>query len=341
MRAVKTCFASDSFVQGIWGRTVLQLSRPEIQKLVSINAEAVAAIRDAYVSVTDGRASVPPVGYLDFPQAPGDCHIKYGYIAGDSIFSVKIATGFYDNPSKGLPSSNGIIIALSARTGQVVALLNDEGWLTDMRTGIGGAVATFALCREDSERFGIVGTGTQARSVARAIAVVAKRPVNFVVWGRSTEKAERMVADLRAADMLVSTEADLETLCRNCDVVVTTTPSTEPLVRSEWIAKGMHVTAIGADAPGKQELDADLVGRADVVVADLARQSLGHGEFENAFAAGLIKESDCLELGEVLSGKARGRTSADQITVVDLTGLATQDIAIVRTVLESVPGLKL
>ncbi|OWK25481.1 hypothetical protein AJ87_09590 [Rhizobium yanglingense] len=106
---------------------MIQLSRTEIQALVSIDTGAIEAIRDAYIAVSDGRGDIPPVGYLGFPEKNGDCHIKYGYIAGDPVFVVKIAAGFYDNPAKGLPSSNGIIVAISASTGQIVATLNDEG----------------------------------------------------------------------------------------------------------------------------------------------------------------------------------------------------------------------
>jgi ornithine cyclodeaminase len=170
---------------------------------------------------------------LGFPEKHGDCHIKYGYIAGDSVFVVKIAAGFYDNPSKGLPSSNGVIIAVSAETGQVIATLNDEGWLTDLRTGIGGAVATFALCRDDAENFSIVGTGTQARFQARAIAALAPRPIRIGVWGRSSSKARALQADLDSLGLKVEVEDDLEAMCRGSDVVVTTTPSSQPLILSD------------------------------------------------------------------------------------------------------------
>lgn len=320
---------------------MLQLSRTAIQDLVSVDAGAVAAIRDAYVAVTDGRADVPPVGHLAFPGRNGECHIKYGYIAGDPIFVVKIASGFYDNPARGLPSSSGMIAALSAVTGQAVALLSDGGWLTDLRTGIGGAVATFALCRPDAARFAIVGTGTQARFQARAIAALAGRPVGFAVWGRSGAAAEELRGELAAAGLDVEVATDLEALCRRADVIVTTTPSTRPLIRSDWIAAGTHITAVGADSPGKQELETGLVARADVRAVDLARQCLAHGEFARAHAEGLIRAEDCVALGLVLAGRAAGRAAASDITIADLTGIATQDIAIARTVLERAPGVAL
>ncbi|PJO48133.1 ornithine cyclodeaminase family protein [Brucella pituitosa] len=320
---------------------MILLSKSEIQTLISIDDGAVSAIRDAYVAVTDGRGNVPPVGHLDLPRNNGECHIKYGYISGDPVFVVKIAVGFYDNPSIGLPSSNGVMVAASATTGQIVAVLSDEGWLTDLRTGIGGAVATFALCRSDSRRFGIVGTGTQSRFQARALAALAGKPIHFAVWGRSEVKANELANELQQDGLQVEVATDLADLCRDSDVIVTTTPSTTPLIKAEWITKGTHITAMGADTPGKQELDENIVVSADVRVSDISRQCLERGEFAVAFNKGLITENDCVELGQILSGKAKGRTSNDDITIADLTGIATQDIAITRTVLERVPGLGL
>lgn len=313
---------------------MIQLSRAEIEQLVTVDEGAVAAVRDAYVAITDGRGNVPPVGHIAFPATNGDCHIKYGHIAGDPIFAVKIAAGFYDNPAKGLPSSTGIILAISAETGEVRAILNDEGYLTDLRTGIGGAVATLALARADAGNVLIVGTGIQARYQSRALAALAGRPLSFRIWGRSPEKTAAIVAELARDGLDAAPAADLEAACRAADIIVTTTPSTEPLVRSDWVRPGTHITAMGADGPGKQELETALVARADIRASDMKTQSLGHGEFSHACLAGLIGRDDCIELGAVLAGTTAGRRAAEDITIADLTGVATQDIAMARTVLE-------
>ena len=148
---------------------MIQLSRPQIEALISVDEAAAEAVRDAYRAISDGRANLPPAGYLGFPAAHGDCHIKFGHIAGDPVFAVKIASGFYDNPAKGLPSSTGVVLVFSALTGQIEALLADEGYLTDLRTGLGGAVASLALCRPNSQRVVIVGSGTKAYWLARAL----------------------------------------------------------------------------------------------------------------------------------------------------------------------------
>lgn len=314
---------------------MLQLSRPQIEALVSVDAETAEAVRDAYRAICDGRANLPPVGYLGFPAAHGDCHIKYGHIAGDAVFAVKIAAGFYDNPAKGLPSSTGVVLVFSALTGQMQALLADEGYLTDLRTGLGGAVASLALCRPDARRFLIVGSGTQAYWLARALQCLSPG-AEVAIWGRNPDRAAALVARLPGT----SVAPELEAACRAADVILTATPASAALVRSDWVGPGCHVTAIGADSPGKQELETALVARADLRVADSLAQSLDHGEFAHAHAAGLIGRDDCAELGDVLSGRVPGRRSAGDITIADLTGVATQDIVMARCVLSRARGAK-
>lgn len=312
---------------------MIQLSRSQIEALVSVDAETAEAVRDAYRAISDGRANLPPVGYLGFPEAHGDCHIKYGHIAGDAVFAVKIASGFYDNPAKGLPSSTGVVLVFSALTGQMEALLADEGYLTDLRTGLGGAVASLALCRPDARRFLIVGSGTQAYWLARSLQSLAPK-AEIAIWGRNPDRVGALCARLDG----VTVAPDLESACRAADVILTATPAAAPLVRADWIRPGCHITAIGADSPGKQELETALVARAQLRVADSLSQCLDHGEFAHAHAAGLIGPDHCVELGAILSGAAAGRQGPDDITVADLTGLATQDIAMARCVLSRAKG---
>lgn len=313
---------------------MISLSLDELKRL-PIGDFAVDAIRDAYVAIIDGRANIPPVGYLRLEAQNADCHIKYGYIAGDSVFVVKIASGFYNNPRLGLPSSNGMMLAISSDTGQVVATLYDEGWLTDLRTGFGGAIATLALCRQDSRTIAIVGSGMQARQQIRALSAISQNPLTFRNWGRDFVKAATFASEMAAEGFSAVAEPDLETLCRMADVIVTTTPSPEPLVMADWITPGTHITALGADAPGKQELQLELLARAALIAVDSRSQCADHGEIATAVAAGLLDPSGCPEIGSILNGSKQGRTSGTQITIADLTGVATQDIAIVRAVLQA------
>jgi len=313
----------------------LTLSRPEIEALLQIE-DGFDPIKDAYIAVTDGRCDLPPVGYLGFPDAKGDCHIKYGHIAGDSVFVIKIATGFYDNPSKGLALSNGIMLALSAETGEVMAILQDEGYLTDLRTGIGAALATKAGCRGDAQRVGVVGTGIQARIQIRCLnALMPDAGLVFSVWGRSEKKMRQLAQDLAAHQISVTVQPDLKTLCVNADILLTTTAAKTPLIRSSWISDGTHITASGADAPGKQELDSALTARADLLILDSDAQCIDHGEVAIPAEAGLLSPDRYRTLGKVLSGQQAGRSAPSQVTIADLTGLGSQDIAIARTALDA------
>lgn len=297
-------------------------------------AAAVAAIRESYVAASREQVTLPSVGYIRFDESNGDCHIKAGHIHGQSVFVVKIATGFYNNPSQGLPSSNGMMLAFSAETGVPLAILRDEGWLTDMRTGIGGALATQALARPTEREVLIVGTGIQCRVQAQCLARLAPDAgYRFTIWGRSAENAAAAVDDLARMGLPARTAVDLRDAVRQAGIVITTTPSVEPLVVHQWVQPGTHITAIGADSPGKRELDVELVALADLKVCDLASQSFDHGEFQHARAVDRL--ADVVELGEVLSGRHPGRMRDEDITIADLTGIAPQDIAITQSVLAS------
>lgn len=294
---------------------------PEILAALDEDA-ALAAVESAFRRMQAGDTQVAAVGHLAFPDPPGDCHIKSGYIAGDDVFVVKVASSFYRNPESGLPVSNGFMVVISARTGEVRGLLHDKGHLTDQRTAMAGSVAAGAIVRSGSSVLGVVGAGTQARLQARLIA----RRLGFttaLVWARKSSAAAALAAELGGAPV------DLPELCSRADLIVTTTPSTEPLLTSAMIAPGQRIVAVGADSPGKQELDAAILARARVVV-DSRAQCIDHGEAGWAVRAGLIQPAALIELGALLNEPiAFGR---DEIVVADLTGVAVQDVAIAKSV---------
>ncbi len=220
-------------------------------------------------------------------------------------------------------------IVFSAKTGAPVAFLQDEGWLTDIRTGIGGALATQALAVEGFERVLIVDTGLQARHQAKCLQqLILDRPLSFLIWGRCPDKAKAAADDLTAMGLKAERVEDLPSASKTAQVIITTTPSESFLIANDWVQPGTHISAIGADCPGKQELEADLIARADLLVCDSPEQCLDHGEFQTLSKTGLLTEADVTTLGNILSGAHLGRQSTDQITIADLTGLAAQDIAI-------------
>ena len=213
-------------------------------------------------------------------------------------------------------------------------MLHDEMLLTDVRTGLGGAIASRTLARKNSNQVLVIGTGPQARRQIEAHSALQTDELSFQVWGRDANKAKKLIADMEAfADVTLAD--DLVKAVENTDIIVTATGSTSAYLQSEWVNPGTHITAVGADAPGKQELDVGLVARADVLVTDLTSQCLDHGELSHAAMANVIDKNDVRELGAVLDEPSLGRRSEQDLTIVDLTGIAAQDIAITNSVMET------
>ncbi len=292
-------------------------------------------LEEGFAAYSAGRANVPPVGELLLPE--GEVHIKYGALEGDEFYVVKIASGFYGNPARGLPSGNGLMLLFRQATGEPVALLLDEAYLTDVRTAAAGAIAARHLAPRRVERVGVAGTGVQGR--LQAIHLKPVTPCrDLLVWGRGEEQLAAYRAALEREGFRIETTRDPAELLRTCNLVVTATAARQPLLAAADLRPGTHLTAVGSDTPDKQELEAAILARADLVVADSIPQCLLRGEIHHALAAGLIAEDDLIELGAVIAGTAPGRTTDDQITVADLTGVAVQDIKIAEAVYRRLAG---
>lgn len=286
---------------------------------------------------SEGRTVVPPVGYLAFdPPAEGDVHIKYGYVRGDDFYVVKIASGFSGNAARGLPVTNGLMLLFRQATGELAAILLDEGYLTEVRTAMAGAIAAKYLGPGAVTRIGIVGTGGQARFQLRMLPLVTACR-NVIVWGRSGESLTGFARDMTGEGFDVETTRTMSRLTATCNLIVTTTSAREPLIDVSEVRPGTHITAMGADAPGKQELDPRLVARADLVVADSLSQCVDHGELAHAVQAGLLDPGRVRELGQLIAAGGRARTGDDQITIADLTGVAVQDLQIATHVYRARP----
>ncbi len=297
-------------------------------------AAVVDAVADGFRRYTAGEVDVPPVGLLHFEDPPGDVHIKYGAIRGDDYYLVKVASGFYENADRGLPVSDGSMLLYDRRTGEMLAVLLDRGWLTELRTGAAGAVAARLLAPPEVERIGMVGTGVQARFQLRALpAATGCRRV--LAWGRDPGRLAAYSSEMRAEGWEIETTTALAEIPAACDLIVTVTPAREPLLLDEWIRPGTHLTAVGSDNLGKQELDPAILGRADVVAADSISQTTHHGECAHGLAAGHLDRDTIVELGAIVADPSLGRTSPDQITVADLTGVAVQDIQVAKMAWET------
>jgi ornithine cyclodeaminase len=302
-------------------------TRAQIEKVVR-PADVIAAMERAFVAYSRGEAVVPPVGQLEFEEPPGDCHIKYGYLKAGDTFTIKIATSFWKNPEKELASSNGVLLVFSSTTGELLTILQDEGYLTDIRTAAAGAVAAKYLAPSNVECIGIVGAGTQARLQLDYLREVT-RCRRVLLWARSVERARAFHLDGFGIE-IVSNMADLAARAR---LIVTTTSSKQWLLGASDVQPGTHITAVGADGGGKQELDPALFGLSATCAVDSRTQCSQYGDVSFAIADGWIPPENLVELGELIPNAAIRRRAAEDITIADLTGVAVQDIAIAELAL--------
>jgi alanine dehydrogenase len=289
--------------------------------------ETIEAVEEAFRAKGMGRVQMPPKSYVFFREFNGDFRVMPAYLENLGAAGVKIVNAHPENPGKyGLPTVMGVIVLIDPKTGAPLAIM-DGTTITNMRTGAAGAVAVKYLARKDSRVFAMVGAGVQAKTQLLAIREVLKVEevrVNDISKVRAEEYMREMGEKIDAEFKILT---DTRKAVEGADVIVTTTPSRRPVILNEWVEEGVHINAIGADAPGKQELDPAILRRAKVVVDDI-EQAAHSGEINVPISKGLFSvEEIYAELGVILTGKLPGRVSPREITVFDSTGLAVQDIA--------------
>ena len=302
----------------------------ELDEILTVLDEsaALAAVASGFQRHARGEAEVPPPMHLAFADPPGDCHVKAAAVAGEEVFVLKLASSFSGNCAHGMAANNGFMAVVSAKTGELLALLHDRGQLTDLRTAMAGAIAAHAIAGSRRDTLGVVGTGTQARLQAKWIARhLGCRSI--LVWGRHAGRAAALAADLGAQAVV------LEELCARADIIATTTPATEPLLTAPMLRPGARIVAVGADSPGKRELDVEILTRARIVV-DSRAQCVDHGEAGWAVRAGLVDAASLVELGALLAAPIAFRD--EETVVADLTGVAIQDLEIAKSVWKRLTG---
>ena len=305
------------------------LTEAELRQIVTLDRDAVACVENAFRALATLPVAMPPILRLDIHEHRGEVDVKSAYVPGIDGFAVKISSGFFDNPKLGLPSGGGMMVLLSAKTGVVEALLLDNGYLTDIRTAAAGAVAARHLSREDSKVAAIFGAGLQAGLQLEALRLV--RPIEEArIWARDAAKADAIAARLRdKLGIMVRAEPDAANAAAGADIIVTTTPSTEPLIKPGFVSAGQHITAMGSDAEHKNEIAPAILRMADLYVADSTKQTRRLGELHHAIEAGVMAaDAEFPELGQIIAGEKPGRRSASDITIADLTGTGVQDTAI-------------
>ena len=310
---------------------IVVLTEKELRSCVRLDQEAISAVADGFTSLASGEVTLPPIVRVDVPEHKGEVDIKTAYVRGFDSFAIKIASGFHDNYRLGLQTGSGMMIVVSAVTGYPEAVLLDNGYLTDVRTGAAGALAARYLAPTHFETAGVIGSGTQARYQMIALKQVRDFQ-RLMVYGIVPDQVEQYAAEMGSVlGVEILKAEDVETVVRNSEVVVTCTPAKEPYLKAEWLHPGLHITAMGTDAEDKQELYADALGRADLLVCDRKSQSFRLGEFHNGLEAGVLSPDDpIIELGDLTSGREPGRRSDEEITICDLTGVGVQDTAIAR-----------
>ena len=300
-------------------------------KSVLNSIQAIPKIEEGFVAYSEGKAVIPPVGELQFEEPPGETHIKYGYLLDDDYYVIKIACGFFESPGSKSYTSDGLMLLFRKGTGELVCALQDECYLTNVRTAAAGAVSAKYLAPKNVERIGVMGAGVQGRMQVEYLRGITDCN-EVMVWDLDQDALDNYKRDMEALGYRVQAVSSTEEICTHCNLIVTATPSQTPLLSADKIRKGTHITAMGSDTPEKIELDPAILQKADIVVADSISQCLVRGEIHHALKAGVLEKERIVELGNVISRPELGRSSEEQITVADLTGVAVQDIQIAKAV---------
>ena len=311
--------------------------RDEIEAVVGIDDAALRQVEAGFAVLGRGEVVQPPILSMAMEEFNSEVDVKTAHIKGWERYAIKVSSGAFDNPKRGLPSLSGLMMLFSAETGRVEAVLFDEGYLTMVRTALAGAIAAKHLSREDSRRVGVIGAGEQARRQVEALRLV--RNVDTLdVWARRREAAEAYAEEMRSQGLTVTVRDSVHTACQQADIIVTATPSREPLLNAGDLPEGVHVTAMGSDSPDKRELDESVLARADAFVCDSRAQSEQNGELKVFANAGREPPFQVYELGRVIERGDRLRNSEATITVCDLTGTGVQDTAIANFALSRLAG---
>lgn len=303
---------------------ILWLDQSDVKSVLDMSS-TLSAVESGFREHGLKKVQMPPKSYLYFTEHNGDLRTMPSFMEEQDISGVKIVNVHPDNRQKGLPTVMAVMVLNSTETGAPLAIM-DGSYLTGMRTGAAGGVATKYLARRNSKVVGMVGVGDQARTQLFALSEVMDID-EVKITDRKPSSCDSFEKEMQQVVSCDFTRKDsIKDVCE-CDVLVTTTPVRNPIVRSEWVLDGTHINAIGADAMGKQELESSLLKRSKVVVDDIIQASHS-GEVNVLISSGAFSETEIYaELGEIVAGTKPGRESDEEITIFDSTGLAVQDLA--------------
>lgn len=314
------------------------ISRNDLDKLIDFD-EVFEKTKKAYMLFSKGKTITPPFTVFTIPESKGSVHFKCGYVQGDTYFAMKYSGAFYGNEKLGLSNFLGLFVVFNAKTGEVAAVIDDKGYLTDYRTAVAGAIATSSMANKNCKIVAVIGTGVQARMQIDALMNVMEIDT-LKVWGRNDINVKQYIKEmkLKHPNLKIIDCKTAKDAVSDADIVYTVTYSSEPIVKAEWLKKGAHITAVGACEPDMQELDEKIFLLANTICVDSKLACFDNGELHHAVSKNCVKLNDVLELGEFLA-KPKPRKETD-ITVCDLVGVGFQDATIANAVMKKYKKLK-
>ncbi len=321
--------------------TLLLLNEDELRQAVTI-PDAINAVQTVFVALAEGRMMMPGAFTLNLPQVNAEVEARGAYLNENPYFVIKVRSNFQNNPNINLPAHHGLMTVFDAATGFPAAILVDNGYITTISAGAAGALTAKHLANKEIHNVAVIGTGKQAFIQIKALMAV-RQFEQVSVWGRTplhTDNYARLIIEDHDLNVQIATSP--EAAVANADVIITATASPTPLLEADWLKPGVHIIAVGSNQSQKHELAPEVFGRAEVIIVDNLQQCAAGGEIYHALKSGIISETDVQgELGGLITGKIPGRTTPDQITVADLTGLDVQDTGVATLALSQAQFLGL
>ena len=306
------------------------LTEKDIRSLLEIK-NIINSVEQVFRAKGLGKIQMPSKSYLYYEKSKGDLRIMPSYLEDMDVSAVKVVNSHPENRFEGLPSVMGTLILIDPQTGFPLSIMGGS-WLTAMRTGATSAISAKYLARKNSKILGIIGTGIQATTQLMAMLEVMTEIKEVRAYDSDNTRLTKFLREskTRYRKVAIRGDSEAEIVVRNSDICITLTPSRKPHISEEWVRPGTHLCAIGADAPGKQELDPKILKKGTIIVDDM-EQAAHAGEINLPLKHGIINRDDVKgELSNIVLGKVQGRTSEDEITIFDSTGLAMQDAVIAK-----------
>ncbi|WP_312091245.1 ornithine cyclodeaminase family protein [Aminipila sp.] len=311
------------------------LSKEDVSKILKMD-QVIDVVESVYKAKSDGMTDVWPTVFYDFETGKADLDIKSGYLKSKKLYGHKTVSWFGANAEKDLPTLFGMIAVFNAETGMPMGI-TDSVYITGVRTGAAGALGAKYLARKNSENLLVVGAGNQSAFQISAALTILPNIKKVQVAALSLSEAEQFVNGIQkrlqdefhiiAKDITFKATENIEEAVKESDVIITVTPSRKPIIKKDWVQKGTHISCIGSDMEGKQEIESDILSSAVIFVDDM-KHSKEAGEIEIPLKQGVISEENIIgELGDLILNKVNGRTNDEQITIFDATGMAILDIA--------------